>query len=388
MTTVLYVHGTGVRQPAYDLAFTALAQGIRRIRPHFTVAPCYWGGEHGAVLRADGASIPVRDTTRGDVGGSEPDDALWDLLDHDPLVELRLLSGAAPPGDELPPDAPVPGRRLTAAARALGRDEALRGRLDEAGLRVDFPHAVTAVLASAAYADAVHAGAGDDVLAPALARAVLAEALLTAEERVGGRLPLDGWARDGLVAAITGALGGSTRAPGRWFGGLVARSGLSRVVERKRAVLTTATAPVTGDVLAYLAHGAGVRSFIERAIAAVDDPPVVLLAHSLGGIASVDLLASAPRPAVRMLVTVGSQAPLLYELDALPSLRFGTPLPEWLPPWVNVFDHRDLLAFVGAGVFPGRVTDRVVDNRIGFPRSHSAYFGNRRFYDVLDESLP
>ena len=118
------------------------------------------------------------------------------------------------------------------------------------------------------------------------------------------------------------------------------------------------------------------------------EAPVVLVAHSLGGIASVELLATRALPAVELLVTVGSQAPFLYELNALPTLPFGAELPPTVPRWVNVFDRRDLLGYTGAGVFPGRVEDREVDNRAPFPRSHSAYFANERFYAVLDEVLP
>ena len=88
------------------------------------------------------------------------------------------------------------------------------------------------------------------------------------------------------------------------------------------------------------------------------------------------------------LVTVGSQAPFLYELNALPTLEFGVALPATVPRWVNVFDRRDLLSYAGEGVFSGRVEDREVDNRVPFPRSHSAYFGNKHFYAVLDEVLP
>lgn len=101
----------------------------------------------------------------------------------------------------------------------------------------------------------------------------------------------------------------------------------------------------------------------------------------------MDLLATQALPQVRLLVTVGSQAPLLYELNALPALPFGTDLPPTMPRWVNIFDRRDLLAYTGAGVFPGRVEDREVDNRAPFPRSRSAYFANERFYAVLDEVL-
>ena len=136
----------------------------------------------------------------------------------------------------------------------------------------------------------------------------------------------------------------------------------------------------------YLARGEPIRTFIADVVTSVE-APVILLGHSLGGVACVDLLASRALPAVELLVTVGSQAPLLYELNALPALAFDAELPPTMPWWVNIFDRRDLLAFTGAHVFPGQVEDREVDNRAPFPRSHSAYFANDRFYEVLDEAL-
>ena len=137
----------------------------------------------------------------------------------------------------------------------------------------------------------------------------------------------------------------------------------------------------------YLARGERIRAFI-AGIIGMAEAPVVLIAHSLGGVAVIELLATQALPKVELVVTVGSQAPFLYELDALPKLAFGTRLPETVPRWVNIFDRRDLLAFTGAGVFPGRVEDREVDNGAPFPRSHSAYFASDRFYAVLDEMLP
>ncbi|MGI5499258.1 hypothetical protein [Lentzea sp. CA-135723] len=310
----------------------------------------------------------MRDSTRGVLNGQQD---LWELLENDPLCELQLL--AAQGGAELAPNAPAPGQRLAAAAR----------RLDLAGhpvLAPDVQDAVDHVLAHARFTTS------DDVLRPALARALVAETLRRAEDRLG-QVPVDGARLDEVLAAVLAGLGDSERAPGSVLAGFVARSGLSRLIERRRHVLTSSVAPLAGDVLVYLTRGGPVREFIEQAVLAAE-PPAVLVAHSLGGIASLELLVSRALPGVELLVTVGSQAPLLYELNALPCLEFGAPLPEWMPRWVNVYDQRDLLAFVGEKLFPAGVTDRRVDNRIGFPRSHSAYVANKGFYQVLDEVLP
>ena len=105
---------------------------------------------------------------------------------------------------------------------------------------------------------------------------------------------------------------------------------------------------------------------------------------SLGGIALVDLVASWPEAPVEACVTVGSQAPLLYTFDAIPSLPYDEADPPRLPvPWLNVYDSRDFLSFVAEPLF--RRTDglaTVVDLRVhsgrDFPRSHSAYWECRR----------
>ena len=103
---------------------------------------------------------------------------------------------------------------------------------------------------------------------------------------------------------------------------------------------------------------------------------MLLLGHSLGGIACVDLLVREELPQVKLLVTVGSQAPFLHEINALPSLAYDQAMSEHFPPWLNIYDLRDFLSYVGGTVFPGRVQDVLVDSKQPFPESHSAYWSN------------
>jgi hypothetical protein len=398
LTTLLFVHGTGVREPAYGVAFDQFAERLAGIRPEHAVAQCYWGGPHGSRLNAGGASIPSGDSHRGlddallPTTDEDAEVALWGLLERDPLFELRLLSASGGAMEELPPNAVPPGREKAAAVRRLPTSAAVMSLAATARLGGVLPAAMEGVLAAATTADALRqeAALGATIRA-ALARAIVAEAMLRADEELGGTLPLDGVQRDDLVAAIVAELGGSDRGIGKSLGrfGINAalRLGVTRPVERRRLAITEASAPAAGDVLLYLARGEPIRDFIADAVTAIDGR-VVLVAHSLGGIASVELLATRSLLKVELLVTVGSQAPFLYELNALPTLAFGSELPATVPRWVNIFDRRDLLAYTGAAVFPGRVEDREVDNGTPFPRSHSAYFANNRFYTVLDEVLP
>jgi hypothetical protein len=125
---------------------------------------------------------------------------------------------------------------------------------------------------------------------------------------------------------------------------------------RRRGALTDAIYPGAGDILLYQARGDRIRAFIAKRVtgAAV---PAVLLTHSLDGIFAVDLLVSQPLPSVRLLVTVGSQAPFLYGIGALWSLEHDAQLPAQVPAWLNIciYDPRDLLSYVGAPLFPDLV---------------------------------
>ncbi|MDQ4032254.1 MAG: hypothetical protein M3332_08290, partial [Actinomycetota bacterium] len=317
---------------------------------------------------------------------------LWALLERDPLFELRLLATVMPDPTELPLWSEPPGRLLADQAGALAKNGILARLLDETSSQEAFEAAVITVLDSeAGKALLVHEAVLGGEARRALARALVATVLVSRDAELAMPLPLDGAHRDNLVTQIVAQLGGSDRGLGAAVGRvgleLALRLGATRPIERRRAAITEAVSPLAGDIMFYLTRGQGIRDFIAREVA-VAEGPVVCLAHSLGGIAAVDLLVSRHLPSVQLLITVGSQAPYLYELNALPTLEFGQELPASVPPWVNIYDRRDLLSYAGEGVFPGRVKDRVIDNRVPFPRSHSAYFGNDDFYAILNEVLP
>ncbi|MFE6228029.1 MULTISPECIES: hypothetical protein [unclassified Streptomyces] len=402
MTTVLFVHGTGVREPGYSESLERVRDGLRASRPEVTVTPCYWGGRAGSALRSGGLSVPGygtgRDLTAPGAGGGAEDEEveLWGLLYLDPLLELRLLAAESGGRTELAPGALPPGEALSAAALSLGADAPLRDLLDAAGIGAEFTAATAAVVTSPdgrAFLRSPAAADAPDVLA----RACAAEAVRRRTERAGTAAAFDGTARDAAVDRITALLAdvlpqaGTHRGPvarkAKRLAGRLALNLASAQAVKRRSALTDAAHPAAGDVLLYLARGAAVRDVVAEAVRAAA-PPVVLLAHSLGGIACLDLLVERELPEVELLVTVGSQAPFLYELGALPSLEHGRPLPAHVPRWINVYDPRDLLGYVGAGVFPGRVEDVAVDGRQPFPLAHSAYWGNPELYRTLAAELP
>ncbi|WP_381790935.1 hypothetical protein [Streptomyces niveus] len=403
MTSVVFVHGTGVRIESYEKSFTRVSRGMARARPEAEMVRCYWGDTCGASLGLDGASIPVRDKNRGVLDEPPADDptALWAVLLAAPLAELRAYAAEAEAGGTGAAGF-VPGQRdpwevFAQSVRTLPTES-----LDVSPDLAPYLHQALDRVASELVL--LPAGSPQDGGVHALtARAVTAVVLNLADdaERDDDPLPVDGADRDALAEQLAELLGGTDRAFGRvgtsakWLGGQALQILFwdhSELAVRYRRGMTGKAVPATGDILRYQARGAELRSRIadtvRRTRAAAPDRPVVLIAHSLGGIACVDLLAMEPSLKVDLLVTVGSQAPFLYEMDALTGLRRGEPLPHSFPRWLNVYDDRDLLGFVASKVFPGRAVDHRVDTRQPFPWSHSAYFAHRKLYDWLAKELP
>jgi hypothetical protein len=372
MTSLVFVHGTGVRRAGFDKTLALVTDGVAGSVP---VVPCYWGEPHGARLRLDGASIPDGARHRG--SDDEPDEVdLWRLLELDPLIELRLLAGETP--EESPVNEETAGQYLRRSSGRALDDPRVRAAVAAAGLSEVFASAFAAVLAS----PALDSDADRQSVTEAFARAVVTEALCRADDAAGTAVPVDGDHRDAIVTALLVVFGVDVRG--------IRMSLLSvamRPVDRRRFLLTSAASPAAGDIMVYLARGTAIRDHIASVVAA-QPGGVVLLAHSLGGVACVDLLATSPPANVRALITVGSQAPYLHELGALPGLKPGADLPDDFPgPWINVLDRRDLLSFLAEPVFGKRVRDVELHSRMPFPRSHSAYFQDEALYAVIRSVL-
>ncbi|MFE2307023.1 hypothetical protein, partial [Streptomyces sp. NPDC059411] len=264
------------------------------------------------------------------------------------------------------------------------------------GLAAGFPAALEAVAGSA---EAARAGARATEepqareLATALARAVTAAALASA----GAEADCTGAERDRLVELLTTRLGGDARVPGARaaavLGRLAMRVTTQPLLNAWRGSLTVGATPALGDILRYQARGADLRAFLHARITA-EPGPTVLIGHSLGGIALVDLLALAaargePVPGAALLVTVGSQAPFLYELGALTGIAPGTKLPYAFPRWLNVYDRQDVLSYLAEPVFPGdpRVSDHEIGSRQPFPACHSAYWKQDSLYARIEQAV-
>jgi hypothetical protein len=391
MRHVLFVHGTGVRQPSYDESWAIIAAQLRKKLPDSTLYRCYWGGTEGSRLRSGGASIPDYNTARA-VEDVDPEDAAiaeWRLLYEDPDSELETSLIPSTPRDFNPFEE---GPLETVTALLAVETETTRTLVDELRLQSVWEVAKSEMLTT--LSAAVVANRAIPELTPefriVLARALVAHAITL---RFADSDDVAAWPtgrqRDALVKSLSNDWGAEYRSVASWIGNRLKRVALkigTDKVARKRGAVSDAAYPATGDILLYQARGEGIRAYIECAIQKAPKP-VVVLAHSLGGIACVDLLASKHLDGVAKLITVGSQAPLFYELNALWSLPNGSPLPASFPDWLNIYDKHDFLSYVGAGLFPGRIRDVLVNNRQPFPQSHSAYWNNADVWSAIAGSL-
>jgi len=394
MTTVLFVHGTGVRVPAFDTTYARVKDGLAKVRPDIGLERCYWG-EIGAALQAGGKSFyfdPGRPEDPGDqdderasdsVPEEEKELARWARLFTDPLFEIRLRQITGPGVGDL-----FDGRKLPERIRGLPGQPEVAAALAARGLTDAFAAAVEWLTTSGEFLSVYGRSTVKDGITEAMiSRALVARCLATAAD---DGVELTGTARDQLVSAVLAGFGAPDAGIADGLGDLAKNLAFRAVGpslrKRRRDSIRAA-----GDILLYQAQGDAIRGFVRKRISELDGP-VVLLAHSLGGIVAFDLLAedvSGDLDKVRMLVTVGSQAPLLYELGALAcGIKYPMPLPAHFGPrWLNVYDRRDLLAYAGAEFFGDRCRDLPLDTGTPFPTAHSAYWDKDEFYQRLAEAM-
>lgn len=399
MATLLFVHGTGVRGPSFDASFAAVkAQAAEHLPAAMVVEACRWGDDLGATQAAGASAVPnyvqpsAEPAKRDDERASE---LRWGLLYDDPLYELRTHAALAAIGsdDDGLGGSDVSARQASPAKIAL---DSLAGLLPSHGgiarsghyeVKLKAPAlrllAADGVLDAALRASSLQA---PERRLPVLARAFVGAWARAADEQ---RLPaLDGELRDSLYQDAVAILGGSPRGIKDELlgalGGLATRIA-TPVLRWNRSALSDASFTATNDILLYQTPhgGSAIRGFIARRIGACA-APVYLLAHSLGGIACVELLAAGRLPGVAGLITCGSQAPFLYASDALSTLRRDQPLPGHFPKWLNVFDLNDMLSYSAAEIFQQRATDLEVRSRQPFPQSHSAYWTQAPLWHAIE----
>jgi pimeloyl-ACP methyl ester carboxylesterase len=392
MTTVLFVHGTGVRK-GYDNDVITVREQLSSRLANVLVAPCHWAApEHGlrAELGQNGASIPRGRFGRGEADDDNSDVILWGYLYADPYYELRILA-LLPPDSEASEDYGSFTWELQELQQRLLQFSAsveLNILLDQAGIQHQLRSACEKIATDPILDQIVGQGVhSPEVVSSALARTIIADAIAQLSD-TPVRIAMDSTLRDAVMARIDSELSGREigRGATEWMKQAVMSlltNTATWYLRRDASVATHFAFPFSGDILRYQRDGTAIRAFIRDRILA-SPPPVYLLAHSLGGVICFDLLCLEDLSShVAGLITVGSQAPLLYEMDNLSGVRFEEPLPTQVPPWLNLYDQRDLLSFVGSSLFPQRVEDVEVDNRQPFPNAHTSYWTNSLLWDTI-----
>ncbi len=404
MGSVIFVHGTGVRQKGYEKTFKVIEEQAKK-RPEMEglrLERCVWGEVHGSRLLGGGGSIPGY---KGKSAAAPEDEVVkWRLLYQDPLFELKTLRENS--DREMPPrfKAEWETRKKEIAECELSGE--LRRLLSEHGLDQIWTIAWRNIVQTDEWKETLP---GRDVsvneffprFCQCVAEAVMAETSLLALAE-GVPAP-DAEIRNQIVRQFLVDLKAPVRGIRDWFeffGETVKRIALglyaagdfiySEIIPvSARGVVTDAALPFPGDILYYQARGERVRAFIEKRIEEAESP-VFLLAHSLGGIACVDLLIEKDlRHKVAGLITAGSQAPLFYELDCLVSRpRDGNssepPLPAHFPPWLNFHDPNDYLSYAAQKVFKSdRIADEEIKSRQPHLMAHSAYWSQRKVWDRI-----
>lgn len=369
--SILLVHGTGVRLPNYEKSFEIAEKTAHDCSLKRTILPCAWGDPLGVEFK--GHSLP--DTPAADDRKAEEDFAHWIWILDDPLLELSLLGipdEKDPKAGVLNPDGPSSGERDLEKVRAYTPSLEFRELLRRSDLDDVWNPARDRILSDKVTERAFEASEHQPQEAfRAVARALVAQMHVEAVSR--SRPAPSALHRDKLVQRLLvdwkqQVFGISDR-----FLKFVARAGTRYVRDRRNALNAAAALPL-GDVLLYQTHGAKIRSFIKGKIESCP-APVTIVAHSLGGIACVDLLALCRIPEIEALVTLGSQSSFMHEIGSLSSLKAGEKLRENFPRWLNIFDRNDFLSFFASRIFPNAKDFEVASGQ-PFPESHSAYFGN------------
>jgi hypothetical protein len=368
MTTgsVLFVHGSGNRKADAEAYGARLASNLKVTKGHMHLST--WGDSVGPD-----PAFPRLADTMPIVQKAFPD-TTEDVL-ADPYGPLRDLAGGGGQG----------------AFGDQGKDDAraILGLMRFGGVLDLSETQITAQQLSAAAAEVAEspefAAAGGDPVAlidaavtAAAARAVQRQGPDVVSGAFGFDIKLDpiGKVKEALSKAVMGGVGIIGNTVGE-LGGPIARW-LSEQFAKRRTPLMQQHILVAADVLFYQRHSKAIRAHVRKEIKALKAPRLVL-GHSLGGIIVVDTLfgADAEPIDVDLLVTFGSQSPLLEALEA-----FGSVQPDGIP-WLNIWTRYDFVSFLAGGLWPGKVTDAEITVDVGFPEAHGAYYESREFYDRI-----
>jgi hypothetical protein len=379
--TIVFVHGTGVRLKGYKRSFADAESQARAAGIKAQFVECPWGDLLGIEFK--GLSLPGAPTPEK-LRDEEEELARWSFLFADPLFELDKLTirdPKQPDQPKPPPGKKLPWQEVWDKIKAYEATHELQLLLKRGDLQDFWTQAWADVVESSKTPGLAFERSSHQLAEAtnALARALVADLHVLAT--AAGKAGPDRTLRGKLLDRLLDDWGETKYAVGTFLSGLFKRAA-SSVLRRHRNELCEAVALPVGDIFLYLSRGEDIRNYIRDAVVNAT-PPVTVIAHSLGGIASFDLLASPGAPEVARLVTVGSQSPLMYEIDALPSLKKDAPLPKHFPDWLNILDRNDFLSFSAKKLFKKNVEEFDAELGQPFPDSHSAYFGSERVWERI-----
>ena len=368
---LLFVHGTGVRKVAYDDSIAKIQQRLIKSELDLDLVECRWGEALGPRLDY-GLSIPRYQESGGKAELSESE-VLWNIVLHDPVAEICQLTKAkrqpAPPGSDY---------REAVRVRHAALVDASLPQVTEHGLDDLLANAVASVQRDyLQYLAQVGGYLPQEDLGQVLARATVARVYRLAPKKNRDLPGREG--RMAMISAVMAKIVGETRGVGGILTKPFAHIATLAITAFRGSVTHWAHA-MLGDILSYQARGVEIRNFIAEQIKALADDKVIVFAHSLGGIASLEMLIEHRPNNVELLVTFGSQAPLLYELGALAKLPPNSALPDEVPFWMNFYDLNDPLSYQAEDLFANRVSDYQLNSGAMFLDAHSAYLDSDQMW--------
>ena len=412
MATILFVHGTGVRRDAYEKTFSTIESWVRKTDgiSNCKIERCLWGESHGSRLIDGGRSIPgfTLHSDLPDVEDKKGKEILkWWLLCQNPSFQIDQLWEKR--DQNMPPRRSTKWRQLCDEIRTYKPSDSVNEILGDM-LRDHWSESFQAVIERENWVETTpeEDQSVEDFFsdfAQCTVESIVAE--LTLRALASGLPPLTIEKRGELVSKLIDDLKARTRGVSDWFEAiskpmkwLLLKSysagdlAISGIVRRPviRSFVTDNTHEAIGDILYYQVHGRKIRDFIAGCVEKAE-PPVFILAHSLGGIASVEMLIERDLSGrVAGLITAGSQSPLFYEMNCLATLERtsdeSNPLPDCFPAWLNFYDQNDYLSYAAEPVFgQSRVRDHQVNSHQPRLIAHSAYWNQNVVWSEIASFL-
>jgi hypothetical protein len=395
MGHILYIHGTGVRQRPYEVGFERLKNGLKKAGFTDDLVGCNWGEQLGVRLDLLASMLPSSGN-KGIGAPSEADkeDALWTVLQDDPLFELRI---AAIEHSNQPVPMSIGGHSVSERLQE-SMNRFLKADTEKFGVtKKELSKAVSSVSKSSEFADLAKTfqDPKDNVLAELISRAVVAQIIAFHQFDLPGEEPsfcVNLELRNHFVDTLRMALSGQqNKSVGSWLGNRVLDVVTALVRNRREAIMNLSTRFI-GDIFLYLQNGESIRKLISVTVESLT-PPILVIAHSLGAVIMFDMLTSGECKKVDLLATVGTQIPFFYAMGALrniqPNYHEGnsqgtSDQPSFKIPWLNAYNINDFLSFRASEVFKWDILDEwAAENSVPFPASHGAYFEDDDFYKFV-----